>query len=173
MTAVHARHAFPSTTLQRIDRAIANSEALHGGELRFVVERALEGAALWRAQSSRERAIDLFSSLRIWDTEHNSGVLIYVLLADRSVEILADRGIHAKAGQPAWDAICRAMELYFRVGKFETGSLDGIAAITKLLEKHFPRMPGAQNELPDFPADRKSTRLNSSHVSESRMPSSA
>ena len=117
-----------------------------------MVERALEGPALWRGQTPRERAIDLFSSLKIWDTEHNSGVLIYVMLADQSVEILADRGIHSKAGQREWEIACRAMESHFLSGEFEAGALKGIAMITQLLAKHFPHKPGDQNELPDFPA---------------------
>ena len=152
MSPARLRRAFSSTTLQHIQQTIAASESLHGGELRFVVERALDGAALWQSQSPRERAIELFSLLRIWDTEHNAGVLIYVLLADHSVEIVADRGIHAKVGEQAWTAICHAMETRFGRGEFETGTLDGIASITALLAAHFPPAPDDRNELPDSPA---------------------
>ena len=151
LTAAHERRSFDAATLGRINDAIASSESRHGGELRFVVERALDGTALWKSQSPRERAIELFSSLHIWDTRHNSGVLIYVLLADRSVEILADRGIDAKVGNKTWAAICQAMETRFRDGDFEAGALEGIDAITQLLANHFPPKPDESNELPDFP----------------------
>lgn len=156
ITEAQVRRSFSPETRQRIEQAIATSENQHGGELRFIVERALEGTALWQALWNalppRERAIELFSSLRIWDTEHNSGVLIYVLLADRSVEIVADRGIHAKVGESAWTMICEAMENRFRKGEFESGALEGIESITRLLATHFPPALNDKNELPDFPA---------------------
>src|SRR3954463_15530204 len=100
------RRGFPKHVLPSIERAIKASEATHSGQIRFVVEGALDGAPLLRNQSARARALDLFSHLRIWDTEHNNGVLIYLLLADRDVEILADRGVHAKVGAAEWRAIC-------------------------------------------------------------------
>jgi uncharacterized membrane protein len=87
----------------------------------------------------------------VWDTEHNNGVLIYVLLADKDVEIVADRGVDRKVGQDTWQAICHAMESAFREGRFEDGALDGIAAINKLLAQHLPRRATGPNELPDQP----------------------
>ena len=129
---------FPTRSLKAIESAIAASETLHLGELRFVVESALETGQLWRAVSSRQRAIEVFSECRVWDTEYNSGVLIYLLLADRHVEIVADRGIHDKVGENVWADICRAMEERFRSGEFERGVLEGIAAITIQLKQHFP-----------------------------------
>ena len=105
-----ARKLFPRRTLAAIEQAIKAGEATHSGQVRFVVEGALDGAPLFRDQPARERAIDIFSQLRIWDTAHNNGVLIYLLLADRDVEIIADRGIDAKVGRAGWEKICADME---------------------------------------------------------------
>lgn len=143
--------AFPHKTLRAIEKSIKASETTHIGEIRFVVEGALDGAPLFRGQSARERAIDVFSQLRIWDTEHNNGVLIYLLLADRAVEIVADRGIHAKAGSREWESICRKMETAFKKANYENGVVSGIEAITQHLRKHFPAVGGDRNELPDKP----------------------
>ena len=107
--------------LARIEQAIKAGEATHAGQVRFVVEGALDGAPLFRNQPARERALDLFSQLRIWDTAHNNGVLIYLLLADRDVEIIADRGIDARVGPDGWEKICRDMEADFSDGRFESG----------------------------------------------------
>jgi uncharacterized membrane protein len=145
------RKIFPPRVLASIERAIKASEATHSGQIRFVVEGALDGKPLFRNQSARDRALDVFSHLRIWDTAHNNGVLIYLLLADRNVEILADRGIDAKVGAAEWEKICRAMETEFGNGNFEAGVLKGIAAVTRHLAKHFPRHGAGENELPDAP----------------------
>jgi uncharacterized membrane protein len=147
-----ARRAFPRSTLTSIEQAIKSSEALHAGELRFVVEGALDTRALWRGQSARERAIDVFSLLRVWDTEHNSGVLIYVLLADRSVEIVADRGVHAKVGESEWSRICGAMEAAFAKAQFEEGAVQGVEGVSRCLAAHFPaRHSPHRDELADTP----------------------
>jgi uncharacterized membrane protein len=143
--------AFPGDTLTAIERAIRESEATHRGEIRFVVEGALEMAPLLRGQSARERAIDVFSQLRVWDTERNNGVLIYLLLADRDVEIVADRGIHARVGPPEWERICRKMEAAFRQADFEGGVVAGIQEVTLHLAEHFPPVDDGRNELPDKP----------------------
>src|SRR5215467_3594808 len=113
-----AKRIFPPQSLALIEQAIKAGEATHSGQVRFVVEGALDGRPLFRNQSARARALDIFSHLRIWDTAHNNGVLIYLLLADRDVEIIADRGINAKVGAAGWNAICRGMEADFRSGKF-------------------------------------------------------
>jgi uncharacterized membrane protein len=146
-----ARKLFPKHVLASIERAIKASEATHCGQIRFVVEGALDGAPLLRNQSARARALDVFSHLRIWDTAHNSGVLIYLLLADRDVEILADRGIDAKVGPKEWEKICRAMEAEFGKGNFESGVIKGIEAVSRHLAKHFPKHGAGRNELPDAP----------------------
>ena len=145
------RRAFPQHTLDAIERAIRETEARHDGQIRFAVEAALDLSPLLAGQTARERAIEVFSELRVWDTEHNNGVLIYLLLADRDVEIVADRGIHAKAGAEAWSAICRSMETHFGAGDFGRGAVQGIEAVTQLVTRHFPLTPGDRNELPDAP----------------------
>ena len=146
--------AFPGGTLIAIDRAIKASEATHRGEIRFVVEGALDIGPLFRGQTARERAIDVFSQLRIWDTERNNGVLIYLLLADRDVEIVADRGIHVKVGAQEWEKICRTMETSFRQADYEGGVVGGIREVTRLLAEHFPAAGEDRNELPDKPVVR-------------------
>jgi len=151
LTHWQVNRAFSSATLAAIDRAIKASEAAHTGEVRFAVEGALDGALLLRGQTARERAIDVFSQLRIWDSEHNNGVLIYLLLADRDVEIVADRDIHAKVGARGWESICGEMETAFRQKNYEAGVVSGIKAVTQHLMTHFPASSAGQNELSDKP----------------------
>ena len=146
-----ARRAFPQASLTAIGAAVANSEQHHGGELRFVVEAGLPFTDLWRGVSPRSRAAEIFSRLRVWDTEHNSGVLIYLQLVDRRVEIVADRGIAAKVAQEEWDAICRAMEAAFKSGAYRRGALDAIDSVGRLLAIHDPAPPDKANELCDRP----------------------
>lgn len=146
-----ARRAFPPAAQAAIEAAIKASEGQHDGELRFVAEAGLDLAALLRGQAPRQRAIEVFSHLRVWDTEHNSGVLIYVQLVDHKVEILADRGITAHVAQMQWDEICHGMEHRFRQGDFQAGALAAIGAITALLRRHFPASGANPNELPDKP----------------------
>jgi uncharacterized membrane protein len=143
--------AFPRRALLAIEQAIKASEAAHSGEIRFVVEGALDGIPLFKGQAARARAIDVFAQLRIWDTEHNNGVLIYLLLADRDVEIVADRGIHAKVGSQEWENICRKMETAFKQANYEGGVVSGIRAVTQHLIRYFPASGAGQNELPDKP----------------------
>lgn len=142
---------FPGYSMRAIQNAIKASEASHMGELRFAVEAGLDWPHLLEGMTSRERAMQVFSQLHMWDTEHNSGVLIYLLLADRKVEIVADRGIHARVGEAGWSAICREMERQFRAGEFESGVLHGVAAITALLQQHFPAHQHNRDELSDRP----------------------
>lgn len=136
--------------MTEIAAAIRDSEALHLGEIRFVVEGALEFSALWRDQSARARALEVFSLLGVWDTEHNNGVLIYLLFADRKVEIVVDRGIDARVGAAEWERICRVMEEHFRCRDFVRGVKAGIEAIDLHLVRHFPAGEN-RNELPDHP----------------------
>ena len=144
--------AFPARTLRAIEQAISDSETQHGGQIRFAVEAALDLAALRRNQSAAERGIEVFSELRVWDTEYNNGVLIYLLLADHDVEIIADRGIHAKVGHAAWETICQDMERAFRRGQFEQGVISGIHEAGNHLQHHFPKNSGSiVNELTDKP----------------------
>lgn len=145
------RRAFPHRTLDAIERATREVEMQCDGQIRFSVEAALDLVPLLAGQSARERAVDVFSQLRIWDTEHNNGVLIYLLLADRDVEIVADRGVHARVGQQAWETICQEMEAAFHNGKFEEGVLTGLRSVGRLLAQHYPRTGEKVNELPDRP----------------------
>lgn len=143
--------AFPSSALLAIEKAIKDSEAAHEGEIRFVVEGGLDGSPLFNGQSARERAIELFAQLRVWDTECNTGLLIYLLLADRAVEIVADRGIHARVGSQEWSKVCRQMEDAFKRSHFEAGVVGGVQAVTQHLVRHFPAGDRRGNELPDQP----------------------
>ncbi|MCR4469736.1 TPM domain-containing protein [Burkholderia sp. SCN-KJ] len=130
--------AFSRRTLISIEEAVRASHRMHVGQVRFAVEGALHIGALLKGTSARDRAIEVFSDLRVWDTEHNNGILIYLLLADRDVEIVVDRGIHARVDQREWEAICEAMEAHFRQGDYRSGVLRGIEQVTELLKKHFP-----------------------------------
>lgn len=145
------RRVFPAHDLRAIEQAIRASEATHGGEIRFAIEAALDLWPLLQGQTARARAIEEFTQLRVWDTDANNGVLIYLLLADRDVEIVADRGVHARVRPEAWEAVCREMEAAFRAGKFADGAIAGIAAIGRLLAQHYPRGPGDRNELSNRP----------------------
>ncbi len=133
------RRAFPKASLARIEAAIAAGEKHHRGQVRFAVEPSLPLARILRRLMPRERALEVFGLLRIWDTAENCGVLVYLLLADRDVEIVADRGIHGHVGTAAWEAICRKMEAAFRDGRFADGVEAGVAAINALLAQHYPR----------------------------------
>jgi uncharacterized membrane protein YgcG len=141
--------AFPPSALRAIEEVITASEAEHTGEIRFVVEGGLDGIPLFKGQSARERAIELFSRLRMWDTQDNSGLLIYLLLADRAVEIVADRGISAKVSPHEWGGICREMESAFKKSSYATGVVGGVQAVTHHLVTHFPADGSSGNELPD------------------------
>ena len=150
-TQAQVRRHFDRSSLTAIESAIKESEATHAGEIRFVVEDALDGLPLFQGQSARERAIDLFSQLRVWDTQDNAGVLIYLLLADRAVEIVADRGINEKVDSQEWRKICQQMETAFRQSNYVSGVVSGVQAVTQHLVQHFPSVGGRGNELPDKP----------------------
>jgi uncharacterized membrane protein len=145
------RKSFPRTTLEKIENVIAKVEKTHTGQIRFAVEAALDIKPLFAGLAARARAVEVFSILRIWDTEHNNGVLIYLLLADRKVEIIADRGVHHKLGQEIWETICREMENSFRQGQFEEGVIAGIQSVGKHLEQNYPHIGSKINELSDQP----------------------
>ena len=151
MTPWRERRAFPRATLRAIEHAIKCAEAEHAGQIRFAVEGALHGARLLRGQTSRERAIEVFSMLRMWDTEQRNGVLIYLLLADRAVELVADRGAHIKVGTREWQSICRQMEAKLRAGQYESAVVSGVQSVSQHLARHFPSTRPASRELPDSP----------------------
>ena len=146
--------AFPVQTLAAIEQAISAAERLHRGEIRFAIEGSLDPGDAWRGRSPRERALELFAALGVWDTEANNGVLIYVLLADRDVEIVADRGYNDRVGTAEWSAVCATMEQEFRAGHYEHGAVAGVQEAGRLMTRHFPALPGGrdEDELPNWPA---------------------
>jgi uncharacterized membrane protein len=133
---------FPPPTLSNIETALKMGTAIHGAKFHFVVESALTGAPLFSGQTARERALDIFSYLRLWDTEQRNGVLIYVLLADKAVEVVADRGLADSTTTPEWKAVCSAMESEFRDQRFEIGAVNGIHAVNNILIHHFRSCAG-------------------------------
>jgi uncharacterized membrane protein len=146
------RAAFDNRVLRAIEEAVRASEASHRGEIRFAIEESLHPAELWRGVSPKERAKRVFSELGVWDTEHNNGVLIYVLYADHAVEIVADRGFTGRVGEAEWRSACKAMETQFAEGHYLEGSVAGIEAVGRILARHYPAAGGGPNELADRPA---------------------
>ena len=146
------RAAFDHDVLVAIERAVRASEDQHRGEIRFAVEGALHASAVWRGVTTAERAQRVFAELNVWDTEHNNGVLIYVLFADRAVEIVADRGLAGRVELAEWRAACAAIETEFRRGRYLEGAVAGIEAVGRLIARHFPVATADRNELPDRPA---------------------
>jgi uncharacterized membrane protein len=150
-TRAGTRRRFTDAVHASIESAIREAENSSSGEIRFVVETALGIGALWAGVSPRERAVQIFSELGVWDTELRNGVLIYVLAADRDVEIVADRGAAARIPAADWEDACRRMEQEFREGRFATGAVAGVAAVGRLLEREFPSRQGNRDELPNQP----------------------
>jgi uncharacterized membrane protein len=146
-----AERAFPAATLAAIAEAITLGEQTHRGEVRLVVEKSLPLSAVWEGVSNRQRAIALFADYGIWDTEDNCGVLIYVNLADRQVDIVADRGINSRIAPATWQAICNTMTAGFAQGRFHDATLDAVGQVNALLRQHFPSNGARPNELPDRP----------------------
>jgi uncharacterized membrane protein len=147
------RRALPADLLDRLTRRVSASERRHTGEIRLCVEAGLPLSYLWRDAPARERAIMLFGKLRVWDTEHNNGVLIYLLLAEHAIEIVADRGIDARVDAAQWAALAQRMGAAFREGRFEDGLTQALEEVSALLVAHFPLAEGQpdRNELPDAP----------------------
>ncbi len=135
---LRVRALFSRAVLAQIQSACAQAEVHHAGEIRFVIETALPLAALWHGLSPRARATQLFAHLHLWDTHHSNGVLIYLLWADRAVEIVADRGISKHVRREEWEAVCRVMEAHYRQGRYVDGSLAGVQGVAQLLIRHFP-----------------------------------
>jgi uncharacterized membrane protein len=145
------RGAFPKSSLKKIEQAIKASESRHSGELRFAIETTLQPNRVWQGMTARQRATEIFARLHVWDTEENTGVLIYLQLADREVHILADRGINKRVAQAEWDAVAQSIEAHFRQRDFLGGSLEGIERITRILASHFPASADNPDELPNEP----------------------
>ena len=145
------RHRFGPKVLADIETAIRETEALHAGEIRFAVETALDMAELVDDLAPRRRAMQVFGQLGVWDTSQNNGVLIYLLLADHVVEIVADRGIATRIPQSDWDGVCREMERFYQEGRFGEGSVAGVRGVGRLLARHFPGRSADADELPNQP----------------------
>lgn len=145
------RRRFPPPVLQAIETAVSAVEVRHAGEIRVAIEAALDLPELWHRVSARERALQVFGHLGVWDTECNNGVLIYVLLADHSVQIVADRGIASRVTQAEWDAACRGMEDRLRAHRHCDALVEGVGDVGRLLGRHFPAQQGDRNEQPNQP----------------------
>jgi uncharacterized membrane protein len=151
----HALHrAFSPRALDAIELAIDASERHHSGEIRFAIEGALEPGEIWRGKTPRMRALEVFAALGVWDTAANNGVLIYVLLADRDVEIVADRGFNDRVEPAEWQAVCAGMEREFRAGRYSEGGVAGVEEVGRIVARYFPQRPGQrdEDELPNRPA---------------------
>lgn len=147
------RRAIPPAMVERLAQRVAESERQHTGEIRIYVEAGLPFSYLWRDAPPRERAIAVFGKLGVWDTEQNNGVLIYLLLAEHAIEVVADRGLGRHVGPQQWQEVVAHMRDAFRAGRYEEGLKQAIDEVTALLVRHFPATPGAPNanELPDHP----------------------
>lgn len=145
------RRRLPAEALQAIEAEIAAGEAQHSGELRVVIETRLDAPALWRGQTPRDRALEVFAQQRVWDTELDNGVLIYVLVADHDVEIVADRGFNGRVTGAQWEQVCQAMESGFRSGQYRQALTAGVRAANECMASHFPPRAVPRNELPDAP----------------------
>lgn len=151
--AADVRRALPPEALERLERRVAASERRHSGEVRICIEAGLPMSYLWRGAAARERAIMMFGKLRVWDTADNNGVLIYLLMAEHAIEIVADRGIDAHVSAEEWAAMARRMAAAFREGRFEDGLTQALEEVSALLVAHFALAEGQadRNELPDAP----------------------
>jgi uncharacterized membrane protein len=147
------RKAIPPDMLQRLMLRVAASETRHSGEIRICVEASLPTSYVWNEATPRERAVAMFGKLRVWDTEHNNGVLVYLLLAERAVEIVADRGLNSRVTQQEWAAMVKRMTGAFHAGRFEDGLTQALEEVSALLVQHYPLASGQanDNELPNEP----------------------
>lgn len=152
-----AERLVPAAMRQRLQQRVAASEQRHSGEIRLCIEAGLPLSYLWRRASTphitRQRALTLFGKLRVWDTANNNGVLIYLLLAERSIELVADRGLNAVVPPQVWQAMVTRMGKAFQAGDFENGLTQALEEVSALLVQHFPQKEGEPhlNELPDAP----------------------
>jgi uncharacterized membrane protein len=151
------QRALPPAAMDRLTQRVKASEQRHSGEIRIYIEAGLPASYLWRRdglpQIVRQRALTLFGKLRVWDTEHNNGVLIYLLLAERAIEIVADRGINRHLPAEDWQAMIARMGAAFREGRYEDGLTQALEETSALLVQHFPlsAVEVNENELPDAP----------------------
>lgn len=145
------RQRFPRAVLAEIENAIRAAERLSSGQIRFAIEDSLHPLSILRRKTPRQRALEVFSQLHVWDTEQNNGVLIYLLLAERRVEIVADRGIDAQVDSGAWSRICQGLQQRLGQGEAARGVVEAVAAIGAHLAAHYPAVEGQPNEVDDRP----------------------
>ena len=151
------QRAIPPDMVERLMARVAASEQRHTGEIRICVEASLPSSYIWRGASARERAVMMFSKLRVWDTARNNGVLVYLMLADHAIELVADRGIAAHVPDRHWQDMVARMAGAFRDGRYEDGLTQALEEVSAVLVEHFPAVdatgaPQANpNELPDAP----------------------
>ena len=146
----------PPALIEQLTQAVATSELRHTGQVRICIEAGLPISYVWRGATARERALAMFSKLQVWDTEHNNGVLIYLLLAEHAIEIVADRGLARHVPQSTWDTLSSQLGEALHAGRTADGLVQALAEVSALLEQHFPsalEAPGQprRNELPDAP----------------------
>jgi uncharacterized membrane protein len=150
-TALRTRMLFSTSVLAQIEAAVAEAERQHSGEIRFAIETSLPLPSVWRGLTPRARALQVFAHLHVWDTHANNGVLIYVLRADRAVEIIADRGISARVSEAEWQGLCREVESQYREHRYAQGSVAAVAGAARLIGQHFAPGGSGVNELPNQP----------------------
>ena len=143
------RRAFDAAALDAIEKAIAAAERTHGGEIRFAIEAQLSPMEVFRGIAPRERAVEAFAQLGVWDTDENNGVLLYVLWADHDVEIVADRGFNGRVSAQEWEDVCHRMESLFAQGQAVDAVITGIEAVGRLIARHYPAVD--RNELSNRP----------------------
>lgn len=145
------RRALPGPAVEHLQARVRSSEAHHSGEICVCVEAGLPLSYLWKGLRARDRAVTLFGKLRVWDTEANNGVLIYLLLADHAIEIVSDRGLNARVSAADWAQVIESLRGDLRAGRFESGLIAAVDAVDQLLRRHYPLASGEHNpnELPD------------------------
>ena len=150
-TPATARQAFPAAALKAIEAAIADGEAIHRAEVRLIVEAALTPGMAYQGVTNRERARELFAQYGVWDTEDNCGVLIYIILAEHQVDIVADRHVGRRITPEQWQAICRTMTAGFAQGNYHDSTVQALGELNSLLQHHFPATGERSNQLPNEP----------------------
>ena len=166
LDAADARRAVPEQLAEQLRRRVHASERRHSGEVRICIEGGLPTSYLWRhlrdrepmAEIVRQRALMMFAKLRVWDTEHNNGVLIYLLLAEHAIELVADRGVSRHVDAALWQALVARLGEALRAGRFEDGLTQALEEVSAVLVAHFPETEAANaaapNQLPDEPVFR-------------------
>ena len=161
LDASDTHRAIPPDMLHRLAARVAASEQRHSGQIRICVESSLPVSYLWRLAGketlgalTRQRAVMMFGKMRVWDTEHNNGVLIYLLLAEHAIEIVADRGLTRHVDNAQWQAVLARMANAFQQKRYEDGLTQALEESSALLMENFARTELAgddSNELPDLP----------------------